>query len=125
MMRKMKQVTVGTAGFGSIAEVATMSDVNKKNVEVVMGMSAAWKTGDAEKVASFMHEKIAFRGEAQKMDVPPIVGKENVIKCIAWTLSVNKVDMHVFDTFALAPVVVTCHHQLFETKEHGLLDGAC
>jgi hypothetical protein len=124
-MRKMNQVTVGTAGFGSIAEVAPMSDVDKKNVEVVMGWSAAWKTGDAEKVASFMHEKIAFRGDAQKMDVPPVVGKENAITCIANILSVTTIDMQVLDTFALAPIVVTCHHQLFETKEHGPLEGAC
>src|ERR1700731_329324 len=111
----MKQDAVATVGFGSIAEAPTMSDVDQKNVEVVMGWSAAWKTGDAEKVASFMHEKAAIRGDAQKMDDPPIVGKENVTKCIAWILSVNKVDMHVLDTFALAPIVVTCHNQLFET----------
>jgi hypothetical protein len=28
--------------------------------------------------------------------------------------------MRVLDVFALNPVVVTCHHQLFENKERGL-----
>ena len=109
------------AGFSSVAEAqAKMSAVDKRNVDAVLGMSAAWKSGDANKIAAFMNDKIAFRGAADKMDSPPTVGKENFIKSTGKFLSVTKIDMHVLDAFALNPVVVTCHHQLFDNKERGL-----
>ncbi len=107
----------GTIGGATMAEAAAMSELDRKNVEVVKGMSAAWKTGDAQKIASFMDDKIAFRGSAERMEAPATVGKENFIKSITGFLQGFTLDMVVRDTFALAPVVVTCHHQLFVSKK--------
>ena len=109
------------AGFGSVVDAqAKMSDVDKRNVDAVMGMSAAWKSGDVMKIAAFMHDKVAFRGSAENMDTPPTVGKPAFIDSIKKFLSATKIDMRVLDAFALNPVVMTCHHQLFENKERGL-----
>jgi hypothetical protein len=49
-----------------------------------------------------------------------MVGTAAFIKSMKQFLGVTKIDMHVLDAFALHPVVVTVHHQLFENKERGL-----
>lgn len=110
----------GTIGSAGLAEAAPMSELDRKNVEVVKGMSAAWATGDASKIAAFMHPKIAFRGSAENMDAPPIVGVDMFLKSMTGFLKATKIEMRVLDAFALNPVVVTSHHQLFEGKEIGL-----
>jgi hypothetical protein len=110
----------GAVSGASKASAAVMTEVDRRNIEVVKGMSAAWATGDVSKVAAFMHPEIAFRGSAENMDTPPSVGIENFIKSIAGFLDGTKIDMRILDAFALNPVVVTCHHQLFENKERGL-----
>jgi len=114
----MAASTVGTTP--AEAQSKPLSPVDKKNVDVVLGMSAAWKTGDAQKIAAFMHEKVWFRGGADNVEAPGTKGKQAFVDSIAKFLSTTKVDMVVHDTFALNPVVVTCHQQLFENKERGL-----
>ncbi|MDO8795119.1 MAG: nuclear transport factor 2 family protein [Vicinamibacterales bacterium] len=110
----------GAVGGSALAEAQTMTDKDRKNIEVVKGMSAAWATGDAAKIAAFMHPKIAFRGSAEKMDSPPMVGVETFLKSMTGFLKATRIEMRILDAFALDPVVVTCHHQLFENKERGL-----
>jgi hypothetical protein len=97
-----------------------MSEQDRKNVEAVLAMSAAWKTGDPEKIAAHMHEQIAFRGSAENMKAPPMVGTATFVKAMKQFLGVTTVDMRVLDAFALHPVVITLHQQLFENKERGL-----
>jgi hypothetical protein len=89
-------------------------------VDVVLGMSAAWKTRDAQKIAAFLHDKVWFRGAADNVDLPGTKGKQAFIEQTTKFLATTAIDMVVLDTFALNPVVVTCHHQLFENKERGL-----
>lgn len=112
--------TAGAVGGGGIAEAQTMTPKDRANIEVVKGMSAAWATGDVTKIAAFMHPKIAFRGSAENMESPAVVGMDNFTKAIAGFLKMTKVEMKILDAFALDPVVVTCHQQLFENKERGL-----
>jgi limonene-1,2-epoxide hydrolase len=120
--RRMFMALGGAAAIGSgvlgatAVEAATMTETDRKNVEVVKAMSAAWKTGDAALIASYMADTIAFRGAAENMGTPPTVGKENFITSIAGFLGQYDLEMVVHDTFALAPVVVTCHQQLFVSK---------
>ncbi len=121
MFMAMSGMAAGAAvGGGSIAEAQTMTPKDRANIEVVKGMSAAWATGDATKIAAFMHPKIAFRGSAENMDSPPMVGIETFIKSMTGFLKATKIEMKILDAFALDPVVITCHHQLFENKERGL-----
>lgn len=109
---------LGTGALGTATmSAAAMTDVDRKNVEVVKAMSAAWKTGDANKVAAYMDDKIAFRGSAERMETPATVGKDAFVKSITGFLAGFELDMVVHDVFALAPVVVTCHQQLFVNKK--------
>jgi hypothetical protein len=107
-------------GLGGLAEGApAMSEVDKKNIDAVLGMSAAFKTRDANKIAPFFHEQVAFRGGADNMEAPPTVGKAKVVASLASFLKTTSIEMHVLDAYALNPVVVTVHQQLFENAERG------
>ena len=89
-----------------------LPEVDRLNVEVVLGMSTAWQTGDVNEIARFLHEEIAFRGAAEQM-TPAVVGKAAFIESVAQFLSTTSVEMVVRDTFALNPCVMTAHQQLF------------
>lgn len=110
----------GTVGGASQANAAPTREKDRKNIEVVKAMSAAWATGDVAKIAAHMHPKISFRGSAENMESPAVVGIDNFTKAISGFLKMTKVDMRILDAFALDPVVITCHQQLFENKERGL-----
>ncbi|MGE0394004.1 MAG: nuclear transport factor 2 family protein [Vicinamibacterales bacterium] len=121
MFMAMSGMAAGAAvGGGSLAEAQTMTPKDRANIEVVKAMSAAWATGDVTKIAAHMHPKISFRGSAENMDSPAVVGIDNFNKAIAGFLKMTKIEMRILDAFALDPVVITCHHQLFENKERGL-----
>ena len=111
---------LGTAGLGSaILDAAGMTEADRRNVEAVKGMSAAFKTADTAKIVAFMDDAVTLRLNAAKVETPPIVGKENFIKAIAGFFAAYDQEMIVRDLFALAPLVVTCHHQLFTSKKDG------
>lgn len=124
--RRMFMALGGMAAAGTLgaapafAQGRTMTPQDKKNVDLVMAMSAAWKTRDVQKVAAYMHEDVWFRGGADKVEAPGTKGKKAFIDSIAKFLSATSIDMVVTDAFALHPMVITCHHQLFENKERGL-----
>lgn len=119
MLISLGGMALGATALGRSMEAAPLSAVDKRNVDTVIGWSAAWKSGDAERLASFVHDGFAFRGNAQQMEIPPTVGKANFAKVLQSVLRTTKIDMHVTDVFALAPVVVTAHHQLFDSEEQG------
>src|SRR5262245_18019198 len=117
--RRLFMTLAGAGAFGAnipslggLAEGAQkMSDVDKKNVDAVLGMSAAFKLRDASKLAPFFHDQIAFRGGADNMAAPPTVGKDKVVSSLEGFMKTTSIDMRVLDAFALDPVVVTVHHQ--------------
>lgn len=109
-------------GVASVADAAPMTEADKKNIEAVKGMSAAWKTGDAEKIASFLTETCTFRGLANEPARPATVGAKKFAEQMGQMLKTQSVDMQIRDMFALDPLVVTCHYQLFESKTQGPRD---
>lgn len=113
----------GLPGLGTTADAqslpTTMPEHDRKNVEAVLAMSAAWKTGDVQKIASYMHDDVWFRGAAENVAMPGTKGKKAFIDQTGKFLSATKIDMVVTDAFALHPMVITSHHQLFENKERG------
>ena len=109
------------------AEPRTPQD--KKDLDLVLAMAAAWKTRDAEEIAVYLHEDIWFRGAAHNVEAPPTKGKKAFIASTAKFLStLTKTEMVVTDAFALHSVVIACHHQLFESQDRGpheCLDIGC
>ena len=120
MFMSMSGLAAAGAVGGGALEAKTMTEKDRTNIAAVKGMSAAWATGDAAKITAFMHPKIAFRGSAENMDSPPMVGVEMFLKSMTGFLKATTIEMRILDAFALDPVVITCHHQLFENKERGL-----
>ena len=116
-------VGAGMPGFGGEAlaqSLPKMPEQDRKNVETILAMSAAWKTGDINKVASYMTDDVWFRGAAEQVAMPGTKTKQAFIAQSGKFLAATKIDMVVTDAFALHPMVITCHHQLFENKERGL-----
>jgi hypothetical protein len=97
-----------------------MSEQDRKNVETVLAMSAAWKTGDINKVASYMTDDVWFRGSAENVAAPGTKTKKAFIEQSGKFQAGTKIEMVVTDAFALHPMVITAHHQLFDNKERGL-----
>jgi len=50
------------------------------------------------------------------MGVQPTVGQEDVFASFAWSLGHYDMEMVVYNSFALARVVVTCNQELFVSK---------
>lgn len=92
----------------------------RKNLDLVLAMAASWKTRDAEKIATYFHEDVYFRGAASNVEDPPTIGKKAFIATIAKFLStLTKAEMVIPDAFALHAVVIASHLQLLENKERG------
>lgn len=109
---------LGPAGLGQATlEAAAMTETDRRNIEVVKGMSDAFKTADTAKIVAFMDDKVALRLNATKMESPAMVGKDHFIKTMTSFFAAYDQEMIVRDMFALAPLVVTCHHQLFTSKK--------
>ena len=97
-----------------------MGDLEKSHIELVTAMCASWKTGDAEKIASFVTDDFKFRGSAERMEAPPTKDKQAFIDSIERFLGTAAVEMVIHDTFARGSVVVNIHQQLFDLKDQGL-----
>jgi ketosteroid isomerase-like protein len=109
----------GAGGIASFAEAAPITEADRKNIEAVRGMSAAWKSGDAEKIASFLSDTCTFRGQANDPGRPAIIGATKFAEQMGQALKSQTIDMQIRDMFALDPLVVTSHYQLFESKTQG------
>jgi hypothetical protein len=103
----------------SLAGAAQMSAVDQRNIDCVKGMSAAWKTGDAAKIAGYLSDTCTFRGQANDPSRPALVGASKFAEVFGQALKNQSIDMQIRDMFALDPLVVTCHYQLFESKTQG------
>jgi hypothetical protein len=106
-------------GIASFAEAAPTTEADRKNIEAVKGMSAAWKSGDADRIASFLTETCIFRGQANNPERPAIVGAKKFAEQFGQALKSQTIDMQIRDMFALDPLVVTSHYQLFDSKAQG------
>jgi len=111
---------LSAVGFPTGAFAQSATDAEKQNIEVVTAMCASWKTGDVEKIASFVTDDFRFRGSAERMEAPPTGDRQAFIDQIRRFLTTAKVEMVVHDTFARGSVVVNIHQQLFDLKDQGL-----
>src|SRR5262245_61657266 len=79
--------SLGTAGvtLPTLAEAAaaTISDVDKRNIDTVLGLSAVFKLRDASKLEPFFHENVIFRASAERVGAPPTIGRDKVIAGLA------------------------------------------
>ena len=100
----------------SAASSPPLPAADRRNLDAVMGMSAAWKSSDVQKIAAFMHDDLLFRGSFESK---PISGKKAFVDAFSGIFTKASIDMIVLDAFALDPVVMTCHHQLFDWKDRG------
>jgi ketosteroid isomerase-like protein len=107
------------AGFPSDAPAQPATDLERRNTDVVTAMCASWKTGDAEKIASFVTDDFRVRGSAERIEAPPTRDRQAFVDQISRFLSTAKVEMVVHDTFARGSVVVNIHQQLFDVKNQG------
>ena len=108
------------ASFAPDTLAQPASDLEKRNIDVVTAMCASWRSGDAEKIASFVTDDFRFRGSAERMEAPPTRDRQAFIDSIKRFLGTTKVEMVVHDTFARGSVVVNIHQQLFDVKDQGL-----
>jgi limonene-1,2-epoxide hydrolase len=102
------------------AEAQASADLEHANIKVVTAMCESWKSGDAEKIASFVTEDFKFRGAAERMQSPPTADRQAFIESIRRFLTTAKVEMVIHDTLARSSVVVNIHQQLFDVKDAGL-----
>jgi limonene-1,2-epoxide hydrolase len=96
------------------------ADLEHANIRVVTAMCESWKSGDADKIASFVTEDFKFRGAADRMQAPPTADRQAFIDSTRRFLTTAKVEMVIHDTFARGSIVVNIHQQLFDVKETGL-----
>ncbi len=57
-----------------------------------------------------------MRWNAHNLDAPPFAGKADFLARVKAVLNTQAIDMQVTDMFVLGPVVINCHHQLFERR---------
>jgi limonene-1,2-epoxide hydrolase len=103
--------------LADVAGAQPAADVEHANIKVVTAMCQSWKTGDAEKIASFATEDFKFRGAAEHMQAPPTADRQAFIDSTRRFLATAKVEMVVHDTFARGSIVVNIHQQLFDLKD--------
>jgi len=75
-MNRRSLITAGgmaalAASFEPDTWTQPASDLETRNIDVVTAMCASWKSGDAEKIASFVTDDFRFRGSAERMEAPP------------------------------------------------------
>jgi limonene-1,2-epoxide hydrolase len=101
-------------------EAQPAGDLEHANIKVVTAMCESWKSGDAEKIASFVTDDFKFRGSADRMQAPPTADRQAFMESIRRFLATAKVEMVIHDTFARGSIVVNIHQQLFDVKDLGL-----
>jgi hypothetical protein len=62
-------------------------------------------------------DNCAVRWTAQKVEMPPVVGKQAFLKNVRNALANQTIEMIITEMYALGPVVVNIHHQLFESRK--------
>lgn len=110
---------VALGGLVPFAEAQSISAADKANIEAVKAFSAGWKAHDPAMIVSPFTENCAVRWTAQRMDAPPVMGKDAFLNNVQNALRDQTIEMIVIEMFAQAPMVINCHHQLFDSKKTG------
>lgn len=115
---------------GGIAALAAMMDERRTDaaplspeeavqIGAVRTFAAGWKENSPDKVVSPFTENCSVRWTAQNLNAAPAVGKPAFLKNVQNALKDQTIEMIVTDMYALGPVVVNVHHQLFDSKTNG------
>jgi len=103
--------------LGRTAGAAPLTREEEQQIAAVRLFASGWKENDPDKVVRPYADNCSVRWTAQKVELPPVVGKENFLRNVRNALGNQTIDMLITEMFALGPVVVNCHHQLFESKK--------
>src|SRR5262245_15501481 len=105
--------------FSDRADAEPLSSEDKAHIDAVRTFAAGWKENDANKVVSPFADNCLVRWNAERIDAPPFKGKADFLQNVQRALTNQTIDMRITDIFALGPLVVNCHHQLFDSKQNG------
>jgi hypothetical protein len=95
--------------FSRTAAAAALSATDRANVATVMAMAETWKSVDVAKRNTLFTPDAIFRGAAERIES---AGQKGPFRPGPVT-QFPVIEMHTIDAFALDPLVITSHHQLF------------
>jgi|SRR5688572_3457911 limonene-1,2-epoxide hydrolase len=106
--------TLATLGSAKPAFARDLTAAEKANVKVVNDFSAAWATGDATKVASFLSDDCVVRFlQTQE----PIKGRVTVEERLKKGMTASKIEFEVLETFAWGPLVANLRNDYITGKD--------
>ncbi len=100
---------LATVPLGRSVGAATLSAVDRANIATVMAMAETWKSVDVAKRNTLFTPDAIFRGAAERIESAGQKGPFRPGPISQFPV----IEMHTIDVFALDPLVITSHHQLF------------
>ena len=95
--------------LGRNASAAALTGADRANVAAVKAMADTWKSVDVAKRNTLFTPDAIFRGAAERIESPGQKGPFRPGPVTQFPV----IEMHTADIFALDPLVITSHHQLF------------
>jgi limonene-1,2-epoxide hydrolase len=89
-------------GWATPAAARDLSPTEKTNLKVVNDFAAAWATGDAAKVTSYLAENCVVRF---LQDQEPVKGRTTVFERLKTGLQNSKIEFEVHETFTVGALV--------------------
>jgi limonene-1,2-epoxide hydrolase len=95
-------VAVTALGLATRSEARDLTAAEKANVQVVADFSAAWATGDADKVTSYLADDVVVRFLQNQ---PPVQGRAAINERLKKGMANSKIEFEILETFAAGPLV--------------------
>src|SRR5436190_5848957 len=89
-------------GWADHAAARDLTPAEKENLKVVNEFSAAWATGDATKVTSYLADNCVVRF---LQDQEPVKGRTTVFERLKAGLQNSKIEFEVHETFTIGSLV--------------------
>lgn len=107
--------------FEPRAHAEPLTREEQVQIDAVRAFAAGWKAHDADAVVAPFSDDCVVRWTAERSDTaaPPFRGKPEFLQRVQKALTDQTIEMRITDIFALGPLVVNCHHQLFDSKAAG------
>ena len=97
---------LGAAWPAAAGQAPELSAHEESNVAVVNAFCAAWKTGDAQQVATHLAEDCTVRFLASRQNSPVVAGRADVVEQVRTYMHGSQIEFIVQDTYAAGPIVV-------------------
>jgi limonene-1,2-epoxide hydrolase len=104
-------VALATSG---LAEARELTATEKANVKVVQDFSAAWATGDVEKVTSYLSDDCVVRF---LQTAEPIKGRTTVANQLKGGFKNSKIVFEVLETNAAGPLVTNVRNDYITSAD--------